>query len=160
MRIRIFTTLLVAAIVGFGIGGTKTVLAGELELNTPGVITIFFFCVGAVRLTCLKLMRFGLSVAGSMIRPLQIRISLGRLGSLVSTVIFRVKLPLNLPQLIMISRFSVWPGLMVRSDRPLYRVPHPPLALIRRSAVPSLRIMNEKVRVFWPRQTGSSVDVF
>ncbi len=40
MRIRIFTTLLVAAIVGFGIGGTKTVLAGELELNTPGVITI------------------------------------------------------------------------------------------------------------------------
>ena len=40
MRIRILTTLLVAAIVGFGIGGTKTVLAGELELNTPGVITI------------------------------------------------------------------------------------------------------------------------
>jgi len=98
-------------------------------------------------------------LTGSRILPLQVRTKLGLLGSLVATVIGLLKSPLSLWQLTMTSSSSVAPGLIVRFAEPLYLVPHPPFAWIWRSAVPSLRILNGKVRSLPFRQTGSRVTV-
>ena len=40
MRTKLMATLLAAAIVGLGLGSPKTAMAGELELNAPGVLTV------------------------------------------------------------------------------------------------------------------------
>lgn len=40
MRMKLMATLLAAAIVGLGLGAPKTAMAGELELNTPGVLSV------------------------------------------------------------------------------------------------------------------------